>query len=147
LSPRARATRTAVLLALVPLMAAIALGGCGGSIPYPDLFLVQRSGSVPGARLTLLVGEGGTVRCNGGKPRPLSDPLLLEARAIKEGLREPAKRSQRLPPRPGSVFSYSVRDEDGTASFADNSQGQPRAFNELALFVLNVAKGTCRLAL
>ena len=31
----------------------------------PDLFLLTRTGQ--GATLTLLVNDGGTIRCNGGK--------------------------------------------------------------------------------
>ncbi|HEU4703782.1 MAG TPA: hypothetical protein VFS37_14980, partial [Conexibacter sp.] len=51
------------------LVGAIVLAGCGAATP--DVFLLTRSGSIPGARLTLLVNDGGTVRCNGGEPRQL----------------------------------------------------------------------------
>ena len=33
--------------------------------------------------------------------------------------------SRSLPPRPGSVFRYALREESGTVSFSDNSTGQP----------------------
>jgi hypothetical protein len=134
---------TAAPLALLIVL----LAGCGGSIPTPDLFVVQRSGSVAGARLTLLVNDGGYVRCNGAGLRPLSDPLLIDARAIKEGLEAPAGRHESLPAQPGSVLSYSLRDENGTVRFSDNSRGQPSVFHELTLFVLRIAKDICRLAL
>ena len=45
-----------------------ARGGCGGGIKAPDLFIVQRTGGAPRARLTLLVNEEGGVQCN-GRPR------------------------------------------------------------------------------
>ncbi len=50
-----------------------AAAGCGG-IEAPDLFLVQRTGSVPGAGLTLLVNEEGGVQCNGGRDAEAERP-------------------------------------------------------------------------
>jgi len=122
----------------------IMLAGCGG-ITAPDLFLVQRSGSVAGARLTLLVNEEGGVRCNGGRTLKLSDPQLVEARAIQEDLRDPASRHLSLPAGPRSVFSYYVRDENGTMRFSDDSSGQPPVFRRLALFVLQTSQQVCHL--
>jgi hypothetical protein len=121
------------------------LYGCGNALP--DLFIVQRSGSIPGARLTLLVNEGGTVRCNGGPPLKLSEPALIQARALQEELKEPAGSHLKLPPRPGSVLSYHVRDENGTVDFADNSTGKPKVLRNMALWVLQTAQGTCHLPL
>jgi hypothetical protein len=129
-------TATAVATAL--------LAGCGG-IKAPDLFIVQRTGNVAGARLTLLVNEEGGVRCNGGPTLKLSDPQIVEARAIQEDLHDPTSRHTSLPPRAGSVLSYEVRDESGTARFSDNSQGQPAVFRRLALFVLQAAQRVCHL--
>jgi hypothetical protein len=121
------------------------LAGCGGGIKAPDLFIVQRTGSVPGARLTLLVNEEGGVRCNAGSMLRLSDPALVQARAIQEDLRQPASKHISLPPRAGSVLSYYLRDENGSVQFADNSTGQPAAFRNLALFVLQTAQQVCHL--
>jgi hypothetical protein len=121
------------------------LAGCGGGIKAPDLFIVQRTGSVPGARLTLLVNEEGGVRCNAGLMLRLSDPALVQARAIQEDLRQPASKHISLPPRAGSVLSYYLRDENGSVQFADNSTGQPAAFRNLALFVLQTAQQVCHL--
>ena len=126
------------------------LDGCGG-VTAPDLFIVQRSGSGPGAKLTLLVNEEGGVSCNGvastsGRKLKLSDPQLVEARAIQEDLREPASKHMSLAPAPKSVLSYRLRDENGSVSFSDNSAGQPQVFRRLALFVLQTAQRVCRLA-
>jgi hypothetical protein len=121
------------------------LAGCGGGIKAPDLFIVQRTGSVPGARLTLLVNEEGGVRCNADSMLRLSDPALVQARAIQEDLRQPASKHISLPPRAGSVLSYDLRDENGSVRFADNSTGQPAAFRNLALFVLQTAQQVCHL--
>ena len=128
------------------LAAALLLGGCGG-IRAPDLFLVQRTGSVPGASLTLLVNEEGGVRCNGGRTLKLDDAQLVEARSIQEDLRDPASKHISLPPGPRPVFSYRVREESGSVSFSDDSPRQPRVFRRLALFVLRTAQRVCRLPL
>ncbi len=126
------------------LAAATLIAGCGG-IKAPDLFIVQRTGSGPGAQLTLLVNEEGGVRCDGGKALKLSDPQLVQARAIQEDLHDPASRHLSLAPQAGSVLSYYLRDESGTVRFSDNSAGQPPAFRQLALFVLQIAQQVCRL--
>ncbi len=63
----------------------------------PDLFIVYRSGSVPGAKLTMLVNEEGVVHCNGGAAHHLSDPQIIEARTIQEDLEEPASEHESLP--------------------------------------------------
>lgn len=130
--------------AAAALAAAALLGGCG--TPSADLFVVHRTGSIPGARLTLLVSDGGFVDCNGGRDRDMSDPLLLDARELARDLEKYAKRSLRLPPGPGSVLTYSVRLEDGTVRFSDTSPRQPPVFRRMALFVREVAKGSCGLA-
>jgi hypothetical protein len=130
--------------AVVVIVAATLCAGCGG-IKAPDLFILQRSGSVPHAQLTMLVDEEGGVRCNGGASLRLSDPALVQARAIQEDLRGPASKNISLPARPGSVLSYYLRDENGSVRFADNSAGQPAAFRNLALFALQTAQQVCHL--
>jgi hypothetical protein len=131
--------------ATAAILAATLTAGCGG-IKAPDLFIVERSGNVAGAQLTLLVNEEGGVRCNGGPTRKLSDSRLVEARAIKEDLHDPASKHISLPARAGSVLSYYVRDENGTVRFSDDSTGQPAVLRRLALFVLQTAQQVCHLA-
>jgi hypothetical protein len=125
-------------------LALAALDGCGG-VRAADLFILTRSGSTPHARLTLLVNEEGGVHCNGGATLKLSDPQLVQAREIKEELHDAASRGLSLPARARSVFSYSVRDEDGTVRFSDNSAAQPAVLRHLQLFVLQVAQQVCHL--
>jgi hypothetical protein len=122
------------------------LVGCGAGVTAPDLFVVQRTGSGPGARLTLLVNEEGGVRCNSSKTLKLSDPQIVQARAVQEDLHEQASSHLSLAPRAGSVLSYYVRDENGTVRFSDNSAHQPAVFRQLQLFVLQVAQQICHLA-
>jgi hypothetical protein len=129
--------------AIVALVTAT-LTGCGG-VKAPDLFIVQRTGSGPGARLTLLVNEEGGVQCNGSKRLKLTDPQIVQARAIQEGLHDPASSHLSLQARGGSVLSYYLRDENGDVRFSDNSRGQPAVFGRLALFVLQVAEKVCHL--
>jgi hypothetical protein len=138
-------------LALVPALAlaGLSVAGCGG-VTAPDLFIVQRSGSGPGAKLTLLVNEEGGVSCNGvsevsGHKLKLSDPQLVQARAIQEDLRDPASEHMSLAPGPKSVLSYRLRDEAGSVSFSDTSARQPPVFRQLALFVLRAAQQVCHL--
>lgn len=143
-APGATYLRRAPGVLAATLALAALLSGCG-EIASPDLFVVQRSGSVAGARLTLLVNDGGTVRCNGGPPRKIGEAQLIQARALQEELKEPAGEGLSLPAKPGSVLSYSVRDEDGTVRFADNTAAKLKVLRNLALFVLQTAQGTCRL--
>jgi hypothetical protein len=130
--------------AIGALTLAVLLAGCGG-ITAPDLFIVQRSGSGPGATLTLLVNDQGGVRCNGGMKRKLGDQQLVEARAIQEDLRDPASKHTTLPAGPQSVLSYYVRDENGSVRFSDDSAHQPAVLRRLALFVLLSAQRVCHL--
>jgi hypothetical protein len=128
---------------------AVGASGCGGVLS-PDLFVVYRTGSSTGAKLTMLVNEEGVVHCNPspthpGPSRHLSDPQVIEARTIQEDLHGPASRHESFPALPGSVLAYYVRDQDGSVRFADNSRGQPVVTRKLALFVLKVAQGVCGL--
>jgi hypothetical protein len=145
----ARGTPAARRVCATTLAVCALLAGCGG-ISAPDLFIVKRSGSGPHAKLTLLVNEEGAVHCNGtgtsaGHKLKLSDPALVEARAIQEDLEEPSADHISLAPGAKSVLSYYVRNEHGYVRFSDNSAGQPQVFRELALFVLQTAQRVCHL--
>jgi hypothetical protein len=135
--------RVACALAVVGLATALP-AGCGG-IKSPDLFVLYRDGTGPHARLTLLVTEEGVVQCNGGPHLKLSDPQIVEARAIQEEIHDQAQTHVVLRARPGSVLSYYLRDQDGTIRFADNSAAQPKVLRRLALFVLRAAQQVCHL--
>lgn len=136
----------AVVAAFVALVA-VGLAACG--TPSADLFVVQRTGTIPGARLHLRVTDGGQVSCDGGGLRDITSEQLIDARAILEGLEGkkdetgPADRGLRLPPQPGSTLSYRVRSEDGTVAFSDTSRRQPQAFYRLAKLTRDLARGVC----
>ena len=113
------------------------LVACGTA--SPDLFVVERSGSVPGARLRLLVSDT-SVRCNGGEPRALTSAQVLEARAIARDLAE----VRGAPPARARVFAFSVRHEGGTLRFADTAASPP-VLPRLARFTRRVAQDVCGL--
>jgi len=125
-------------------VAVLALFGCGGVKPA-DLFILTRTGPTRQTQLTLLINEEGGVRCNGGATLKVSDPQLVQARAIQEDLHDSAVSHLSLAPRAGSVFSYSLRDVDGSVRFSDNSAKQPKVLHNLQLFVLQVAQQVCHL--
>lgn len=126
-----------------------ALAACGA--PSADLYVVERTGSTPGARLSMLVGDGGTVSCNRGPDKAISSAQLIEAREIAGELNGdeeepgPAARGVDLAPGPGSILRYRVRSEAGSVSFSDTSKGQPEAFYRLARLTRQLAKGVCGL--
>ncbi len=130
---------------LAPLLAGLVLlAGCG--VETPDIFLLTRTGSLPGARLTLLVNDDGTVRCNGGGQRTLSDPELLAARRIGEDLSDDAKKNLTLPARSGSLLRFRVRTQDGTVTFSDVDAAQRPELGRTIEFAREVAQGVCGLA-
>jgi hypothetical protein len=140
------ARRARVWLACAGAGCAVLGSGCSG-VRAADLFVVQRSGSVAGAQLTLLVNEEGGVRCNGGPTLKLSDSQLIEARTIQEDISQAASQHLSLPPGPRPVFNFRLRQENGDVSFSDDSPGQPQVFHRLALFVVQISQHVCHLAL
>jgi hypothetical protein len=124
-------------------LAAAALLGAGCGTPSADLFVVERTGELPGARLTLRVGDGGTVRCDGGPERSIASEDLLDARAIAEDLQPLLDRGVRLPSREGSLLRFRVTGEHGEARFADNSTGVPEVFGRVIAFTRKIAMTAC----
>ena len=130
------------LIALAaPALAALALAGCGFDVQSPDDFLLTRTGQ--GTTLTLLVNDGGTIRCNGSKPKPISDALLIHARDLVDGLSKDAKRSLHIPAPPNSVYQYRIRLQAGTIAFPDTSAAHREEFASAEEFVLQALAGPC----
>lgn len=149
-----RRTRARAGVTAVAALCAVSAAGCAEGTPSPDLLVIERSGVNPGARLTMLISDGGFARCNGGPEKPITSDQLIDARAIARDLNDDDreetpglfKTRPRLPARPGSQLSYVVRGEDGSARFADNSFRAPKAYLELQVLVRAIAKGACGLA-
>jgi hypothetical protein len=129
---------------LAPLSAAALLtGGCGFDVQSPDLFLLTRTGQGPS--LTLLVNDGGTVRCNGGKAKPISDAQLIAARDLADDLGKDASAGMHLPATPDSVYSFRVRLQQGTITFPDTAGGRHAELARAEQFALQVAQSVCHL--
>jgi hypothetical protein len=123
---------------------AVVLCGCGLNVASPDLFLLQRSG--PAGRLSLLVNDDGTIRCNGGKAKTLPDPLLIRARALASDLDKDAKSSLHIPPSAKSVGLYTMRLEHGTISFPDTAAAARPELAETLQFAVQAAQQVCGLS-
>ncbi len=136
--PSMPSPRIPISLALLCLAAA--LTGCL-SVQSADLFLLTRTGG--GRQLTLLVNDGGTVRCNGGAAKPLPDKLLLQARDLANTLDTDVKQQLRLPRTSNTVATYTVRLKDGTISFPDTAARTHQELANLELLAVQIAQGPC----
>jgi hypothetical protein len=126
-------------------LATLVVAGCGLNVQSADLFLLTRTGA--GGKLTLLVNDSGTIRCDGGKTKSLSDPLLLDARDLADDLNKDAQSKLHLPPAaPGSVFSYKITLQDGTVSFSDTAARTHPELARAELFAVQAAQGPCGLS-
>ena len=134
-------TRAALVAALVAGAGAV-VGGCG--TPSPDLFVVERDGTVPGAKLELLVSDQ-TARCNGGPVKNLTSQQILEARDIRDDLHLVQEGDVKVPRAPAAqIFSFAVTTELGTLRYPDTAQ-RPPVLPRLSRFVRRVAIDTCGL--
>jgi hypothetical protein len=139
-------------IAVLAVVTAAAAAGCNGPRPA-DLFVVQRSGSIEGARLTLRVTDDGGAYCNGGGRTEITSGQLIDARELRRELdgdhaKEKVGLAERhLDLKPGAIstLSYRVRSEKGTVAFSDTSARQPQAFYRLAKLTRDVARGACGL--
>jgi len=129
--------------ALAIVLASLAATGCGSEAR--DLFLVTRSGDVPGARLTLRITDDGRASCNRRPLVEITSAQLVTAREVERDLEDPAKAQLRLAPGPQPVFSYRVRTQEGGVAWSDDSARQPAVLFKLAKLTRDVAKGPCHL--
>jgi hypothetical protein len=134
--------RPAAALAAV---AALGVTGCGLNVQSPDLFKVTRSGP-GGQQLTLLVNDAGTIACNGGKPKSLPDPQLLQARDLATSLNDDVKAKLRFEAGAQSVFTYTVKVPNGTFTFPDTAARARKELAQLELFVVQAAASPCGLS-
>jgi hypothetical protein len=121
--------------------AAMLLAACGENVQSPDLFVLTRTGQ--GQTLTLLVNDSGTIRCDGRAAKPLPDQMLLVARDLANSLDEDAKTGLHLPTPSNSVFSYTVRLEDGTIHFPDTAGSRHQELAQAEQFAVEAAQGPC----
>jgi len=133
------------LRAAVALILAALVTGCGFEVEEPDLFLVTRTGA-HGQKLSLLVNDGGTISCDGRKPKTLPDPLLLQARDLATNLNTDVSDKLRFPASARSVYSYTVKVQNGTMSFPDTAALSRKELSNLELFVVQAAANPCGLS-
>ena len=122
---------------------ALALTGCL-DVRSADLFLLTRTGQ--GSKLTLLVSDGGTIRCNGGKAKPVSNTTLISARDLADNLANDAQAKLTIPKRPGSVYYFRIRMQQGTVSFPDRAAPGRKALSQAELFATQAAQRDCGLS-
>jgi hypothetical protein len=120
------------------------LAGCGGAVA-PDLFEIRRSGTIPGARLDLVVKDDGRVSCNRKPFTRLPDQLVLDAREIARVITEKQPPLRSVAPGPGTVLRYVVRLPDQTLAFSDTSRPLPQELVPVQGFTRSVAKDVCGL--
>jgi hypothetical protein len=133
-----RAPGRALALGLV---AAAMISGCGLNVELPDLFLVTRTGG--GSKLTLVVNDGGQIRCNGGKQKTLASSQLITARDLADNLASDATAKLTIPPTPDTVYSYTAKLQQGTISFPDRAATGHKYLGQLEAFVLQAAQQYC----
>jgi hypothetical protein len=131
----ATTTLTVVLLAL-------ALAGCLNE-QAPDLFVLTRTGE--GSKLTLLASDGGTIRCNGGKARPISDSRLIAARDLSDNLVSDATNGLTIPAEAGEVYYFRIQLQPGTVSFPDRAAANHPVLAQAELFASETASQACGL--
>ena len=127
-------------------------GGCFNGPDPPDLFVVQRTGTIADARLTLRVSDDGGAFCNDGGRKEITSAQLIEARALThelDGVKDQdvglAERHIRLAPGAVTSLTYRVRSAKGVVVFSDTSAHQPQAFYRLAKLTRDIARGPCGL--
>ncbi|HEX3689104.1 MAG TPA: hypothetical protein VHV28_05380 [Solirubrobacteraceae bacterium] len=122
---------------------AVLLAGCF-DVQSADLFLLTRTGQ--GATLTLLINDGGTIRCDGGKAKPVSNSTLITARDLSDNLATDAQDKLTIPNAPGSVYYYRIRLEQGTISFPDKASATRNVLAQAELFAAKAAQQDCGLS-
>jgi hypothetical protein len=123
---------------------ALVVAGCGLNVQSPDLFLLTRTGQ--GSKLTLIVNDSGTIRCDGAKAKAISDPLLIQARDLSDNLGNDAAKGLSLPARPGSVFRYRISLQQGTIAFSDRDTTGHKELAQAELFAAQAAQQGCGLS-
>jgi hypothetical protein len=132
-------------LAVSAAAAAVAMltAGCF-DVRSADLFLLTRTGQ--GSRLTLLVNDGGTIRCNGGKAKRVSNTTLIAARDLADNLAGDGQDNLTIPRAPGSVYYYRIRLEQGTVAFPDRASATRKVLAQAELFAAQAAQRDCGLS-
>jgi hypothetical protein len=137
-----RAGRRLAGVALAGAVAAV-LAGCF-DVQSPDLFLLTRTG--PGAKLTLLINDSGTISCDGAEAKPISNARLIQARDLSDNLAADATARLTIRPEAGSVYYFRIKLQQGTVSFPDRAADQRHPnLAQAELFASQAAQQACGL--
>ena len=137
-----RTVRRGAVAALAAATASV-LAGCF-EVQSPDLFLLTRTGQGP--KLTLLINDSGTIRCNGGKAKPVSNTTLIAARDLADNLASDAQSKLTIPDVAGSVYYFRIRMQQGTISFPDKASARRQVLAQAELFATQTAQRDCGLS-
>ena len=129
-------------VAALAVAVAVLVAGCF-DVQAADLFLLTRTGQ--GGKLTLLVNDGGTIRCDGAKAKAISNNGLITARDLSENLVTAAQNHLTIPKAPGSVYYYTIKLQEGTVSFPDRAAATRKVLAQAELFATQAAQQDCRL--
>jgi hypothetical protein len=122
----------------------VALGGCF-DVQSPDLFLITRTGS--GSKLTILINDSGTISCNGGKAKPISNSRLIQARDLADNLGTDATAKLTIPPAAGDVYYYRIKLQAGSIAFPDKAaDARHPNLAQAELFTVQAATQACGIA-
>ena len=105
--------------------------------------MITRTGQ--GTRLTVLINDGGTVSCDGRKPKPISDPMLITARDLSDNLASDGQRNLHIPSGPGTIFTYRIKLQQGTVVFGDRDTAHHPILAQAEIFTAQVAQQACNL--
>jgi hypothetical protein len=120
----------------------LTLAACGFDVKAPDDFLLTRTGQGP--RVTLLVNDGGTIRCNGSRARAISSTMLIDARDLVQNLTDDADASLRIPEARNTVYRYTFRMQAGTVAFPDTAAARHHELAGVEQFALRALAGPCK---
>jgi hypothetical protein len=128
--------------AIAVLIAAAALGGCGGS--PGDLIAIEVTGGAANREQQIVVRSDGHASCNGGPTKDIGSDALIRAREIERDLADHAEQAavyERGAPR--DAITYAARTKDGTARWRERAQGLPPVFPRAQLFALQQGRALC----
>jgi hypothetical protein len=132
---------------MTSVVALVVLAGCGFDVQSPDVFLFTRTGTAPGhPTLSLLVNNGGTARCNGGKSRSISSAQLISARDLSDNLSSDATSGLTIKPTAGTVYTYAVRMQQGTVRFPDVAGRTHKYLAQAELYFVQAMLGICNIS-
>jgi hypothetical protein len=126
--------------AMMVLIAAAALAGCGGGAG--ELITISTTG--PGEEpLRLVVTGDGRGTCNGTGERVLPSAHVIDARELERALKRAAKDRASYTDGPRGARRYVVSSNDGIVTFVEGARGAPRAVGDAILLRQNLKRDLC----